>query len=169
MVPNDWQMECCARLWSAMPPKSLTFCLGVCSEQTGRSEFPDLTRAAWSLLDFARAAEWSIGGSMGTTRLMAQLQVLSQACQLEADELDVLQLAQTCQKVGILCTDKRQAKVAMLYGASFLVERLRRQVQESQDKAADKLQQEGQAVMEMLRPHLAELFAATPSSKLIGG
>mmetsp|Transcript_60990 Transcript_60990/g.124438 ORF Transcript_60990/g.124438 Transcript_60990/m.124438 type:complete len:148 (-) Transcript_60990:99-542(-) len=122
-------------------------------------------RAAWSLFDKTRVVECSIG-SVGTVRLRLQMEALADSrllCEGATTDLEearpmITKMGQTAIRLATVCSaDARFAQVAVLYGTTFMVERLLWRLQAITGEGSILLDP-FEDLVRVLKPHLSKLF-----------
>eukprot|EP00928_Gymnodinium_smaydae_P017263 TRINITY_DN16600_c0_g1_i1.p1 TRINITY_DN16600_c0_g1~~TRINITY_DN16600_c0_g1_i1.p1 ORF type:complete len:798 (+),score=164.77 TRINITY_DN16600_c0_g1_i1:58-2394(+) len=163
---KEWELRCCMLFWSSVPAQTVVFALGFGLQTiTSGGDVLRFLRAAWSLLDRTRAVECYVG-SMGTGRLRLQLEALADSrllCEGVADDPEtvrplIAKTGQTTVRLRTVCeADARFARVAVLYGATFMAERLLWRLEGLCGKGSLELEPYLDLV-HVLNPYLKELF-----------
>merc|ERR1719324_1106226 len=130
---KEHRAACLGALWRAMQPEEILRNLANGAETLSQPDFQGLVQEAWALFDKSDVVGWLLGQNIiGVGRLRPELTKLAAlqlgpselskepaaaASQLERAEAVLQHLISVCQ------ADERLARVAALYGATFVAER----------------------------------------------
>jgi len=163
----EWEVNSCALLWSALPPQSITYAMGIAVHSVKRNSLlTKLLRAAWTLLDGGLAVECTMG-PVGTMRLRMQMDMLvdhfSQCTDFsrlftEEDQIQFLNKTRlTLIRLRNMCqSDPRFARVVALYGVAFIAESMCTWFQ--QYPGAEAMTIAARELAQSLCPYSASLF-----------
>lgn len=138
---------CHAALWKAFPPGRVLWVIRCAAENLCNSKFEQLVLAAWGLLDTHDAVCWLLG-TVGIGRLRKELTDLFNLClrwgtaeddptfvHAELADKKVFVVVQHLESLS--AADNRLARVAALYGATFLLARIRSHISSLLDLTED--------------------------------
>jgi len=166
--PNEsYENECKAAFWKALSTDEVLWTVGSGAEVLNHENFKTLLRAAWDLFDSFDAVGCLLG-PVGWGRLRPKLDALA-ALNLQQHNLgrqDACSSLVLLQQIASMCeADPRLARIAALYGATFLADRICSTVNshvnfddEAMGCAVAQVNRVGNSVGEVLRLHVEELL-----------
>lgn len=162
--------ECNAAFWQALPVGEVLWNVGCGAEALNDVDFKSLLRTSWSLFDDFNGVDCLLG-PVGWGRMRPKLDALAALnlefgkgsehvrSQLQNAGIILLQIASMCE------ADPRLARIAALFGASFLADRIRSSANGSVNftdgaigYATAQVNRSVEAVVEELRVHVEELL-----------
>jgi len=172
---GEHENECKQALWQALPTDEVVWTLASGAEVLKDEDFKNLLQNAWGLFDDFDAVG-SLLGPVGWSRMRPKLEALA-ALNLErhalgrdpGHALSQLQNANVLlQQIASMCeADPRQARIAALFGASLVADRIRSTAnssvnfaEEAVGAAAAQVNRSVEAVSEMLLLHMEELLGS---------
>jgi hypothetical protein len=172
---HDNSEECKAAFWQALSTDEVLWSVGCGAEVLNDDSFKTLLRAAWDLFDSFDAVGHLLG-PVGWGRMRPKLDALA-AVNLQQRDFDKDQFGNVCrspvqsaavllQQVASMCeADPRMARIAALYGATFLADRICSTANsyvnfddEAAGMAASQLNRTANGMTEALRLHVEELL-----------
>eukprot|EP00746_Dinoflagellata_sp_MGD_P164541 gnl/MRDRNA2_/MRDRNA2_93226_c0_seq1.p1 gnl/MRDRNA2_/MRDRNA2_93226_c0~~gnl/MRDRNA2_/MRDRNA2_93226_c0_seq1.p1 ORF type:complete len:679 (+),score=146.33 gnl/MRDRNA2_/MRDRNA2_93226_c0_seq1:88-2124(+) len=128
--PNEtYENECKAALWKGLPTDEVLWSVGRGAEVLNHENFKTLLRTAWDLFDSFDAVD-CLMGPVGWGRMRPKLDALAalnlQQYNQEDAQSDLQSAVVLLQQIASMCeADPRLARIAALYGATFLADRIR--------------------------------------------
>jgi len=167
MSDLEWELISCQIFWSSMPPQTITFAIGAGLHSVGSRKLRSkIIRAAWLLLDKAKAVE-CIVGVIGTTRLRLEMDMLLDQFNrsihfgkdTDAEELEPFldKVRLTMVHLQTICeADTKLAQVAVLYGVAFIAECICTWAEST--AGGVKLASSTRTLLRIINPYLCQLF-----------